>query len=119
MNCCVNCFSDQGLKDRIVALSTIVGTCDFCETKNVALVKCEELEADFDELFALYTTSDKPSKSLENGKTYPLHEHLSAYWTKLFNPQVLKSKEIKLLLNQIGQKGIFFLRNISKNLLNF
>ncbi|AMP98686.1 hypothetical protein AY601_1774 [Pedobacter cryoconitis] len=91
-----------------MAISTFVGTCDFCETKNVALVKCEELEADFDELFALYTTSNKPSRSLENGQTYRLHEHMSAYWNKLFDLQVLKSKEIKLLLNQIGQKGIFF-----------
>jgi hypothetical protein len=108
MNCCITCFSDQGLKNRILAISTVVGNCDFCETINVTLVKCEELEAHFDELFALYTTSDEPSKSLEGGKKYPLHEHLSAYWGKLFNSAVLKSKEIKLLLNQIGQKGIFF-----------
>jgi hypothetical protein len=108
MNCCVNCFSDQGLKNRIVAISKVVGTCDFCETENIALVKCEELEADFDELFALYTTSNMPSKSLDYNKFYPLHEHLPSYWSKLFNLQVLKSKDIKLLLNQIGQKGIFF-----------
>lgn len=108
MNCCVNCFSDQGLKNRIVAISSVVGNCDFCETKNVALVKCEELEADFDELFALYINSDDPSKSLESEKKYLLHEHLPVYWNKLFNSEVLKNKEIKLLLNQIGQKGLFF-----------
>lgn len=91
-----------------MAISTVFGNCDFCESKNVALVKCEELEEDFDELFALYTTTLEPSKSLDSSKNYPIHEHLSAYWDKLFNSQVLKEKEIKLLLNEIGKKGIFF-----------
>jgi len=108
MYCCLNCFSDPGLKSRIEAISNGIGTCDFCETEKVPVVKCEELEGYFDELFALYTTSNEASRSLESGKQFLLHEHLSTYWSKLFNSQLLKTRDIKLLLNQIGQNGAFY-----------
>lgn len=105
MNCCINCFSDQGLKSRIEAQSHQRGNCDFCESKNINTISCQELSGLFEQLFELYENAPNAAKSLKINKPFLLHEHLKTFWPKLFNEQLLKSREVKLLVNQIGREG--------------
>ncbi|TWI25882.1 RES family NAD+ phosphorylase [Sphingobacterium siyangense] len=108
MNCCVNCFADQGLRDRIEAESNGKGLCDFCESKNVFVIACEELSDIFDALFELYINHPTAALSLKDDKPVSMHEHLICYWPKLFDSSKLKSKDVKQLLNQIGRGWVGF-----------
>lgn len=84
------------------------GKCDFCESKDSFIVRCENLAIHFDQLFELYINNAENSHSLADDRTYLLHEHLQVYWSKLFNHQVLKAKDTKQLINQIARGGNFF-----------
>ena len=53
-NCCVECFLDEYLKERIKEEGTM-GNCDFCESENVYLIDPQELQDYFDPLINLYT----------------------------------------------------------------
>lgn len=108
MNCCLNCFNDQGLKSRILALSTVTGDCDFCGSVGVALVNCNSLSPIFEPLFSLYINHPTAEKSLQQHKAVLLHEHLMEFWAKLFNTQILTDKLIKQLINQIGRGSASF-----------
>lgn len=108
MNCCTNCFSDPGLRSRIETISKTTGKCDFCESTGVELVSCELLSAPFEQLFELYVNHPSAEKSLKHGRPLLLHEHLKAYWQKLFNTALLKDKDVKQLVNQIGRGSDIF-----------
>lgn len=108
MNCCINCFCDTGLVSRIEALSTDKGTCDFCETPFVKVISCEALSTSFDQLFELYTNNANAARSILSPNPVLLHEHLEIYWHKLFNHQLLKPKDIKQLVNQIGRGSTLY-----------
>lgn len=108
MNCCVSCFSDQGLKSRIEAQSHEKGNCDFCESKNVSILSCQELSNLFEQLFELYENAPNVEKSLKINKPFILHEHLKTFWPTLFNEQLLKVKDIKQLVNQIGRESAIY-----------
>lgn len=103
MNCCVDCFSDQGLKNRIEASSSIIGSCDFCGSVAVIIINCEDLSSSFEQIFGLYTSHPNAEKSLQDGKPYLLHEHLLKYWSRLFNTDLLNDLTVKQLVNQIGR----------------
>lgn len=108
MNCCVNCFADQGVRDRIEAESNGKGLCDFCESKDVFLIACEELSDVFDALFELYINHPTAVLSLKDDRSVAMHEHLICYWPKLFDSNKLKPKDVKQLLNQIGRGWVGF-----------
>lgn len=103
MNCCTNCFSDQGLKKRIEALSTAKGNCNFCDSKSVTIVNCADLSTTFEQLFEQYALN--PDAHLSLGKNAPvmMHEHLLAYWPRLFDTMHLKPNTVLQLINQIGR----------------
>jgi len=103
MNCCVNCFSDQGLKSRIKAQSTLIGNCDFCESIEATVIVCGELSEVFEPIFESYTNHSTAKHSLKIDRPILLHQHLLTYWTHLFNLDRLKPKDIKQLINQIGR----------------
>lgn len=108
MNCCVNCFSDQGLKDRIEASSSKTGDCDFCGSKAVIIIKCEDLSLPFEQIFGLYTNHPNAEKSFQDTRPYLLHEHLLKFWSKLFNTDLLNDLTVKQLVNQLGRgTGIY------------
>lgn len=108
MNCCVNCFTDDVLKRRVLDLSSNSGNCDFCESKNIEIVACIKLSVDFDELIDLYQNHPDASWSLGRPGPTLLHEHLNLYWHKLFNGELLKAKDIKQLVNQIARGSAFY-----------
>jgi len=108
MNCCISCFIDPGLKNRIEALSTDIGDCDFCESKNIKIISCDGLSTSFDQLFELYANHADAGRSLQIPKPVLLHEHLEIYWRKLFNLELLKPRDIKQLVNQIGRGSTFY-----------
>jgi len=101
--CCANCFSDQGLKKRIEALSTTKGNCNFCDSKDVIVINCIDLSTAFEQLFDLYGPSPDAHRSLGHAGPVMLHEHLMAYWPRLFHISLLKPNMIKQLVNQIGR----------------
>lgn len=104
MNCCVNCFADQGLRNRIKAMSTDMGECDFCESKKVTVIACEKLTDTFESLFLCYLPAS--SLSIQQRKIVTIHEHLQSYWPGLFNAHLTK-KDIKQLINFIGRASIW------------
>lgn len=108
MHCCTNCFSDIGLKSRIEAISNNSGNCDFCESNNITIITCEALSESFEQLFDLYVNHPKAEKSLGHNSPVLLHEHLRQYWKKLFNTALLKDKDLKQLVNQIGRGSDLF-----------
>lgn len=103
MNCCINCFTDQGLQDRIKAESETTGDCNFCESKDVVILSCEKTSDLFESLFDQYTNHPTSELSLKEAKPFLLHEHLNAYWPRLFNRKLLKLKDVRHLVNQIGK----------------
>lgn len=119
MYCCVNCFFDPGLKSRIIALTTLIANCDFCETKAINVVSCEALSSHFDQLFELYTNHADAKHSLGLERPVVLHEHLELYWSKLFNCELLKPKDIKQLVNQIGRGGSLYNKELFENPVEF
>jgi len=112
MNCCANCFDDSSLKNWIKTISIDVGNCDFCDSKEVAILPCVYLSEMFDELFDLYENSPNAEWSLERKEPTLLDKHLALYWHKLFNLQLLKPKDIKQLVNQIGRGSAFYLEEL-------
>lgn len=104
MNCCVNCFADQGLRNRIKAISSNIGLCDFCESTEVNIVPCGNLSDLFGPLIELYINYPKAQKSLKKESSVLLHSHLVSYWPRLFNSFKLKPKDVKLLVYHIGSQ---------------
>ncbi|WAC42240.1 RES family NAD+ phosphorylase [Pedobacter sp. SL55] len=96
------------MKSRIQAMNWDFGKCNFCESEAEFIVRCEDLAVHFDPLFELYVNHAENSHSLNPDRTYLLDEHLQLYWSKLFNTKLLKAKDIKHLINQIGRGGGFF-----------
>ena len=90
------------------ASSTVIGNCDFCETKAISLISCEALSSSFDQLFELYANHTDAHRSLQQAQPFLLHEHLQIYWSKLFNTKLLKDKDIKQLVNQIGRGSALY-----------
>jgi hypothetical protein len=58
--CCKNCFGDS-IEQQIELLSHESGTCDFCNSVNVALVEPAELLDSFETLIGLYKENDDAS----------------------------------------------------------
>lgn len=106
MNCCVNCFADQGLRSRIEAMSYNKGECDFCESQDGTVIDCDKLTEMFEELFWFYVESPTSVRSLKESKATLVHEHLMAYWPRLFNAD-LTNKQVKQLVNQIGRESMW------------
>lgn len=104
MNCCVNCFADQGLQDIIESMSINKAVCDFCESEEVTVIDCDKLTDTFEQLFSCYV----PEKMMyvTNPKPIMVYEHLLGYWPKLFNPSLSK-KDIKQLVHHIGRNSIW------------
>jgi hypothetical protein len=101
--CCVNCFCDQGLKKRIESLSSKIGDCNFCESKQAVVVSCAELSSEFEQLFEMYTPHSNAKKSLGQDHPFQVHEHLIEYWPRLFDMDRLTSNVVLQLVNQIGR----------------
>ena len=54
MNCCLECFSSNYIRDIILKNSNQIGNCDFCDSKNVHLYAPRELYFQFKNLLDLY-----------------------------------------------------------------
>ncbi len=108
MKCCVNCFSDQSLKNRVISLSSETGVCDFCGSPSVPLARCADLVVAFDSLFELYTNHPDASRSLQQHRPFLLHEHLDTYWEQLFDRSRLKPRDVKQLVKHIGRGSALY-----------
>lgn len=109
MNCCINCFTDSQVVS-IIATSNIIGDCDFCESKDISIIDCENLSNNFTQIFDLYKPSSE-SKSL-------LHEHLTLYWPGLINSK-LGERAIKQLINTIGRSYDGYSKELFESPVNF
>lgn len=93
MNCCVYCFNDAQIKS-IIATNNILGDCDFCESKQIAILDCENLIEYFTQIFDLYTPTSQ--------STVLLHQHIIDFWPGLFTDK-LGEKTVKQLINTIAR----------------
>jgi len=105
MNCCDCCFLDTSLQKIIVSLSRVKGECDFCGSKDVALVSCEMISEYFAPLFELYVPHPVTGGLIKSFGPVLLHQHLKNYWPNLFNCKLLDDKLINLLVDAIGKGG--------------
>ncbi len=103
MNCCCKCFKDASLVKTILSSSQNVGKCDFCSTPDINLISCEELSIYFETLFDLYTPYPNANGSLKVNTPFLIHEHIDTYWPQLFNHELLDSKIIKFLVDNIAK----------------
>jgi len=102
MNCCIYCFADQGLHNRIKAISIAQGICDFCKSKDVHVIDCASLSEIFSPVFDSYIPLDKNTANVKQDAHRLLYQHLVSYWPKLFNCSKLIENDIKLLVHHIG-----------------
>lgn len=52
--CCMNCFSDLAISQKVARQSAEQGYCERCNTERAILVECSELSSDFSLLLPLY-----------------------------------------------------------------
>lgn len=53
MNCCINCFEDQYIIDKI-KIEGIIADCDYCGGQDLPTIGIEMLAEDFEKLFSIY-----------------------------------------------------------------
>jgi len=102
MACCVKCFLDEEIQGFINTMSNGMGTCNYCGSTNVALINPGELEDSMYYILNSYT--NHPTAILSTNVDAPslMHEHISFFWPRLFNSNVLSIAAIKQLLYDIG-----------------
>ncbi|WP_414829994.1 RES domain-containing protein [Alteromonas sp. H39] len=96
MNCCPNCFGDSGLKSHIEFLSEAVGVCDYCGSRNVALVAPSELEDKFASLLNTYDMSEQGeliAELLKNDWSLFAHERMTIAQVQMLLADVLDDGE--------------------------
>ena len=94
--CCPDCFGDRGLSQNIIpSLSSSCGVCDFCGSKDVALVAPSALADVFELLISAYEVSDEGST---------LVELMKADWALCSHPQ-MDVAHAKELLSEILNDG--------------
>lgn len=81
--CCINCFDDEVLKERIKQ-EGVIGNCDYCKAKHVACVDASELQSAFKKFLDVY---DKTIRGVyrpedEDVMDYgqPLHQLIQEDW---------------------------------------
>jgi hypothetical protein len=95
-NCCPNCFGDRGLAKNIIpAISADRGTCSYCESPDVLLVKPAQLGDYFRVLVSIYVEAD-------GGRL--LIEWLREDWD-LFHHQHMDNPRAKELLAEVLDDG--------------
>ncbi len=88
MNCCIECFSSNYIKD-IITSNNQKGNCDFCGSKNVSVYNPEELSLLFQNILDLYVIDNK------NGKF--IHEQINIdFENKIFSSK-LSNNNLSLL----------------------
>lgn len=109
MNCCINCFNDAQIIS-IISTNNIMNDCDFCDSKSVKTIDCEDLTEYFSQIFDFYTPADKSD--------LVLHKHLAFFWPGLFNKK-LQEKTVKHLVNSIGRGYENYSRELFENSVHF
>jgi hypothetical protein len=94
--CCPECFGDPSLRDQLFpTLNPSYGTCSFCETQNIQLLKPNKLIDYFGLLVNVYEPND-------SGK--PLVEWMKEDW-QLFSHHRMDTAHAKELLSEILDDG--------------
>ena len=101
--CCSNCFKDKFLEKQIVKFSDKIGTCDYCESTNVAIINAIQLQDFFEEIIDIYEINDTGmmlSEILElDWKMFNINRHIanSLIAEILNNQEILTQKYINTL----------------------
>lgn len=95
MNCCPNCFGDDGLKSHIEFLSQEEGTCDYCNSTDVSLITPTSLE---DKFAALLNTYD------QNAEGNSIIDLLKKDWC-LFTHAQMNTAQAQMLLGDVLDDG--------------
>ena len=95
--CCPECFGDRGLRKNIIpSLNPDHGTCEFCGTLDVDIIKPEKLADFFEMLIGIYEQDD-------NGKS--LVEWMKDDW-RIFSHESMDNAHAKRLLGEILDEKI-------------
>jgi len=111
MNCCIECFTSEYIKDIITKNSNNRGNCNFCNTENVNLYEPRELFFYFKNLLDLYVPKQMigiSTSSIEN-------QIIEDFPNQIFNEQKLNPPIIKNLINSIIQDEKEDFRKILEN----
>jgi len=92
--CCENCFQDKFLEKQIQRLSTNIGNCDFCESKDSKIIEPILLQDFFEQIIDIYEES-------ESG--IMLSEHLNCDW-KMFDKGLNKFTATNLISEILDNK---------------
>lgn len=76
MNCCIECFLDNYLKDFIRVESQTRGDCDFCGSTNVRIIAPSELEGFFEPVVGLYSPLEVGRNILKDENPADVGENL-------------------------------------------
>lgn len=97
--CCPECFGDRGLRDSIFpTLKPTLGTCGFCSSTNVQLVKPRALNEYFELLASVYEPNS-------DGK--PLIEWFRDDWRMFANPRMTPNRASDLLGSVLSDQTKF------------
>ncbi len=91
MNCCINCFESNYLKQIIVGGE--IGNCDYCNSEEVNIYNPNELSKFFVVLLDLYEEDDA-------GK-YIAEQLIDDFPKKIFTEKIISKNSAKKLLNDI------------------
>jgi hypothetical protein len=100
MKCCAHCFNDKEVIGFIFSNSTEKGNCDFCESTNVDVINCQELDELFQPVISVFSpVDDLHAAGLGNRL---LHEKMQDLW----NIFQIPSEKAKHLLTAIFSTSI-------------
>jgi hypothetical protein len=108
MNCCTNCFTDKEIIGFIFSNSTEIGTCNFCDSKDVQIIDARELEESFQPIISLFKPIADLGVTVSEEKL--LYENIQDRWKifKIGNKNVIKKLLSEIFASTIPENDVLF-----------
>lgn len=107
MNCCTNCFESHYI-NSIILNNKVVGTCDYCLSKDISTYEASELSPFFKGIIDLYDVDEDAGKSLEV-------QIVADFPKKVFSQKLIDSNNVNQLICDIIVDDIADYQNILEN----
>ncbi len=107
MNCCINCFESNYI-NNVILRNKINGNCDYCKSENVSIYDSSELNVFFKGIIDLYAVDNLQGRPLEE-------QVVSDFDSKVFSLKLIKTNNIKQLINDIIKDDIVYYQDILNN----
>lgn len=107
MPCCLKCFNDPEAQGFIESQSSIIGTCNYCNSEDVPLIDPGDMEELLYYIFNSYQNYPNANLSLGVDDPVMIHDHIPLFWPNLFNTALLDSaKREQLIFDIAGELSI-------------